>query len=227
MIEEDCKGGAVTKCFEITGPFATHIPAGLEAHSIPCFMYTTKVVTNHVLIQDEYSRDDFYFLHFKLPNSFEGEYASLRLTGLTGSYPSITFPHVKVDPAERLLCFDSLVRHCFSPRKRLPWARNAKDLFGDIYKVELAANNCAVAKYLCFDYFAYEKYLTALVEIGYYQKVASEKTVNDQELDETKQKLNLSGTFTDISTRLKGSRHERAFSSSKKKYPLVITYGFV
>eukprot|EP00826_Nyctotherus_ovalis_P055477 TRINITY_DN7366_c0_g1_i2.p1 TRINITY_DN7366_c0_g1~~TRINITY_DN7366_c0_g1_i2.p1 ORF type:complete len:238 (-),score=44.41 TRINITY_DN7366_c0_g1_i2:496-1209(-) len=226
MIQGDGKSSAVTRYFEITTPFAVHIPAGLEMHSIPFFMYTAKIVTNDVLIQDECSRDDFYFLQFKLTNSFEGEYVSLRLTGLTGNYPSISFPHVRVDPVERLLHFDNLVRHCFSPRKRLPWARNAKDLFGDIYKVELAANNCAVAKYLCFDYFSYENYLTALIEIGYYQKVMSEKTVSDKELGEAKQKLNSSGAFTDILARLKGSKHERVFSSSKKKYPLVITYGF-
>ena len=206
IIQIDNTCTAVTKYFEITTPFTINVPLSLEEHSIPYFMYMTKVVTSDILTKNEHERDDFYFLQFRAPKSFKGEYVSLDLTGLTTNYPSISFPYIKINPNDHILLFDNFAHDCFNPRKRFPWVHNTKDLFGDVYRIELKAGNEMIEKYLCFDYFSYENYITVLIEIAYYQKLTTEKSkLTNESQSPTKSSL------------LKLNK-----LSYKQKYPLAI-----
>ena len=160
---------------EVNIEFQPYISDKQQEYLVPFFMYTTKIVTNSLLLQNEYIRDDFYFLQFKIPSHFPGKHINLKLTELTSkNYMSVSFSNAKVDKDTDFLIFDNLTEHCFNPKKRFRWIHNNKELNCELYKIEINEDTYTILRYLCFDYFSYENYLTALVEIGYSQKLEGE-----------------------------------------------------
>ncbi len=138
----------------------------LRKYATSHFLYTTELVRNTLLLHDEYLREDFYSLRFRLPEDVRTKYCSLKLTDLTGKkYSEILFTKLRVDH-EGYVFFDPVAQNTFNPRKKLPWVRQLEDLVGNVYRVELASGGVSLlVKYVCFDYFSYQNYLTVTLPL--------------------------------------------------------------
>lgn len=158
-----------------------HASEEVREYDKPYFLYSTKIVSNPILLQNEYARDDFYFLRFPVPSSFKGDCVSLKLTELSSKeYSSATWSNMKVGN-NRLLIVDSIMGHCFNPKKHLTWVHDLKHIVGDLYKIELTEGEESITRYLCFDYFSYENYVAALIEISYYQRLVKTRKEKSSE----------------------------------------------
>jgi len=216
---------------EVNIEVRVEVPEELKYYAEPYFMYSTKIVTNPILLQNEYERDDFYFLQFPIPPFFQGNHISLTLTELNSKhYPSITLQHMKT--INRLLVINSVIEHCFNPKKRLSWIRNLKDIIGNLYKIELVEGKASIGRYLCFDYFSYKNYIMNLIEISYHQRLVKKQfkkptieALGNVFINLNKEKTLLSkiGAFRNVLHRLKHRNEGKEILSPK---PLLsIKYG--
>lgn len=165
------------------------IPDCYAKYSLQNFVYSTKLVRNAILLHNEYLRDDFYSLQFQLPKKYnEPNTYSLKIIDITSKEnKDITFSNLQVDK-DGYLIFDHLTQKIFNPRKKLPWIEQLDDLVGNTFKYEIVENltETILGKYIYLDYFSYENYIIALLEIANYQRKEKQRK---EKLEYEKEKL--------------------------------------
>jgi len=218
----------------------------LVKFATPFFVYRNKNAANIEILQYEFVRDDFYLMKFVVPLEFKEKNCMLKLMDLSSkNYNEIIFSNVSINE-DKTINFDSVNLNIFNPRKKCHWVKKIEDLAGSLFKIEISMNKNEnkpiLVKYICFDYYSFENYVTALAEIAYYQKLQREKQklktnnneseiINENEIIEPFKKLANNdenciknpGAFRHIMLRLKNLEGQD-IAFFKKKIILSVMY---